>query len=125
MDVESGNKAPSPRISLELNINYRRSYGRRIETATIKNISLSGAFIEIDPDIEVSPNEKVIVSLSVGDRVRKIPALVVWKNKTGCGIKFNHLNNRDQQIVDDLIYFVENSKHDQKTVLNDIFKSVA
>jgi hypothetical protein len=35
------------------------------------------------------------------------------------------MNNRDVQIVDDLIYFVEARRSDSKDILDGIFKKVA
>ena len=107
------NTNPAPRMPLQLDVSYRRSYARSDESGTLKNISLSGAFIEMDSDNEVSPEDKIIVYLTVSNRLRKIPAQVIWRNNHGCGIVFNHTNNRDQQIVDDLMYFAESTKHGQ------------
>jgi hypothetical protein len=64
------------------------------------------------------------MTLNVGSRIRKLSAVVVWKNKNGFGLKFNHGNNRDLQIVDDLMYFVENKRESQKDVLEDILDKV-
>jgi hypothetical protein len=125
MDSVNTSNTPAPRLPVALDVSYRRSYGRRDEVAVLKNISLSGAFIEVDQEGELLPNDKLLIAVVVSHRVRKIPAYVVWKNSAGCGIKFKHLNNRDQQIVDDLMYFIESSKHGQRTVLDSIFKKVA
>lgn len=117
---------PLPRIPLQLEVEFRRSYSRRGERASLKNISLSGAFLEIKASTcELSPQDKLLVTLLVSGRVRKIPAHVIWTSPTGCGVKFMPINNRDVQIVDDLMYFVGNTRATQKEVLDDIFKKVA
>ena len=117
--------SPAPRMPLQLDIEYRRSYARKEEKGKLKNISLSGAFLEIDPDNMLDSEEKVVLSFIVSGRHRKIQAAVVWYNDRGCGVKFIHSNNRDQQIVDDLMYYVETSREKQRTVLDSIFKKVS
>jgi len=112
-------------MPLQLEIEYRRSYARRGEKGRLKNISLSGAFLELYAEISLYPEERVVIHFSVSGRNRKIQASVVWQNDRGCGVKFHHGNNRDQQIVDDLMYFVESTKATQRTVLDSIFKKVS
>lgn len=117
---------PSPRIPLQLEVEFRRSYARRGEKASLKNISLSGAFLEIkSKDSDISPQDKLHVTILVSGRARKIPAHVVWTSSSGCGVKFMPLNNRDVQIVDDLMYFIGSTRASQREVLDDIFKKVA
>jgi hypothetical protein len=57
--------------------------------------------------------------------MRKIHASVIWSNRFGAGIKFSPTNNRDVQIVDDLMYFVESKRENRRSVLDSIFKQVA
>lgn len=116
---------PAPRMPLQMDVEYRRSYGRRRERGRLKNISITGAFLEISETTELAPNDKVLITLMVSGRQRKIPARVIWHGDLGCGLKFNPTNNRDIQIVDDLMYFVENSRSSQREVLNNIFKVVS
>lgn len=117
---------PAPRMPLQLDIEFRRSYARRGEKGRLKNISLSGAFLEVRTnDCDLSPKDKLLVTLLVSGRARKIPAAVIWTTATGCGIKFMPTNNRDIQIVDDLMYFVGDSRASQKEVLDNIFKKVS
>lgn len=116
---------PAKRMPLLLEIEYRRRYSRRGEKCRLKNISLSGAFLEIEPEDMPQRDEKVVINFMVSGRIRKVQASVIWTSDGGCGVKFHHINNRDQQIVDDLMYFVENSKSTQRTVLDSIFKKVA
>ena len=115
---------PAPRIPLQLDVSYRSSYYRRAGKGRLKNISLTGAFLEVALDQQLSPQDKLMVTLLVSGRERKIPAHVIWNGQYGCGIKFMPTNNRDVQIVDDLIYFVENSRESQRSVLDNIFKNV-
>lgn len=117
---------PAPRIPLQLDVEYRRSYARRGERGRLKNISLSGAFLELKVSTsDVSPKDKILVTLLVSGRERRIPAHVIWTCASGCGIKFMPTNNRDVQIVDDLMYFVGDSRNSQREVLDDIFKKVS
>lgn len=120
MDSE---KVPSPRISLSVEVEFRRSYSRSSANGVLKNISLSGAFLE-HGDQELNKGDKVQLTFNVGDRVRKLNAVVIWKKDNGTGLKFNHNNNRDVQIIDDLMYFVENKRVSQKGVLDNILKKV-
>jgi hypothetical protein len=70
-------------------------------------------------------DDKILLTLKVSGRIRQIPAKLIWKNQFGCGIEFIHFNNRDIQIVDDLIYFVENKRRNRRELLHGIFKKVA
>jgi hypothetical protein len=120
-----GTSSPSPRLSLQMDVEYRRSYARRGEKGKLKNISLTGAFIEVDGiDKLITQNDKLMLTLLVSGRERQIPASVVWQNERGCGIKFHPNNNRDTQLVDDLMYFVQSSRQTQRSVLDNIFKKV-
>ncbi|MCM2281173.1 MAG: PilZ domain-containing protein [Bdellovibrionaceae bacterium] len=115
--------SPAPRIPLKLDVEYRRSYARNGEIGHLKNISLSGAFLE-HSNGSLKTNDKVLITFTVSGRVRKIHASVVWSNKYGSGLRFSPTNNRDVQIVDDLMYFVESKRENRRDVLDDIFKQV-
>lgn len=115
---------PSPRIPLAVEVDFKKNYSRQTSKGTLKNISLSGAFLEKE-ELEFEVGDKVQILLTVGSRARKLNAHVVWKNSKGIGLKFNHSNNRDIQIVDDLMYFAENKRTSQKDLLGDIFNKVA
>lgn len=113
----------APRISLSMDIEYRKSYSRNQSQGTLRNISLTGAFLEKET-ADFIPGDKLQLVLNVGSRVRKLVAEVIWKGQKGVGVKFHHSNNRDIQIVDDLMYFVLNKRESQKDVLGDIFDKV-
>lgn len=115
---------PAPRLPLKMDIEYRRSYARQAAKGILRNISLTGAFLETATEM-LAPTDKVVVTFVVSGRRRKINATIVWKNQAGCGLRFEPFNNRDVQIVDDLMYFVETNREDRRTVLDDIFKRVA
>lgn len=116
---------PSPRIPLQMDVEYRRSYARSGEKGKLKNISLTGAFLQIPNASDIMPKDKLLITIFVSGRERQIPAYVIWNCSLGCGLKFIPNNNRDVQIIDDLIYFVENSRSSQRQVLDSIFKKVA
>jgi hypothetical protein len=115
---------PSPRIPLKLDVEYRRSYARSPDIARLLNISLTGAFLE-HTGHDLKERDKVLIEFNVGGRVRKINACIIWANTLGCGVRFIPHNNRDVQIVDDLMYFVESKRETRRDVLDDIFKKVA
>ena len=117
-------KVPSPRIPLQMNVEFRKSYGRQNAKGTLKNISLTGAFLETDNN-ELAPADKVVLEIVVSERRRKMPATIVWKNARGCGVQFHPFNRRDVQIVDDLMYFVQNRREFRRNLLDDIFKQAA
>lgn len=114
---------PAPRTPLNINVSFRRSYAREEAEGVLKNISLSGAFLA-HPSEGIRSGEKLNLRFSVSGRERVIQAAVVWSNTYGCGVKFAPQNNRDVQIVDDLIYFVESKRSGTKNVLDEIFKKV-
>lgn len=117
-------KLPAPRTPLHMEVTFRKSYARELTQGVLKNISISGAFLESHGDLFKS-NEKIQLTFVVGGRTRKVTAQVIWTNSLGCGVKFLPTNNRDVQIVDDLIYYVENSRNDRRSVLDSIFKKVS
>lgn len=117
-------QSPAPRIPLKLDVEYRKSYGRSTELGALKNISLTGAFLEHENET-LKIDDRVCITFKVGGRIRKINAVIVWSNPSGAGIKFLPSNNRDVQIVDDLMYFVESKRENRRTVLDDIFKKAA
>ena len=121
--MEDTYNVPAPRTPLNLKVSFKRNYAREETVGTLKNISISGAFLEFAGG-EVRANEKLNLVFVVAGRERKIAAHVIWANSVGCGIKFMPVNNRDVQIVDDLIYFVENSRDGRRSVMDSIFKKV-
>lgn len=124
MSVDSNSGAPAPRFPVELDVEFRKSYGRDPIGGTLKNISISGAFLENShPDLQ--ENDKLHITINVSGRERVLNATIVWKNQRGCGIKFSPFNNKDIQIVDDLIYFLESKRETRRDVLDNIFKKVA
>lgn len=117
-------KKPAKRLPLVLNVEFRKSYARQDAKGVLKNISLTGAFLETDLT-DLAPTDKLIITFQVSERVRKMAGTVVWKNGRGCGIQFQPFNKRDVQIVDDLMYFVENRREGRKEVLDIILKQVS
>src|ERR1700735_2928036 len=117
------NEFPSPRLPLKLAIEFRKSYARQNGKGLLKNISLTGAFLETET-LELFPTDKLIFTFTLSERVRRMSATIVWKNGRGCGVQFHPFNKRDVQIVDDLMYFVEASRSDRRSVLDDILKRV-
>lgn len=117
-------KKPAKRLPLILKVDFRKSYARQEAKGTLKNISLTGAFLETELT-DLAPTDKLIITFQVSERVRKMSGTVVWKNNKGCGIQFQPFNKRDTQIVDDLMYFVENRREDRREVLDIILKQVS
>ncbi len=117
-------KAPSARTSLHIEVEYRKNYGRESDTGVLKNISLSGANLKHSSEA-LRSGERLVLNFKVSGRERTIQAEVIWTNSKGSGIKFLPQNNRDTQIIDDLIYFVQSKKSGQKDILEKIFSKVA
>jgi hypothetical protein len=122
--VEQVEGSPAPRVALKLEVEYRRSYGRNSELAKLANISITGAFLE-GANSDLRTDDKISITFKVGGRTRKIPAQIVWTGPRGAGIRFIPANNRDVQIVDDLMYFVESKREGKRDVLDDIFERAA
>ncbi|MCB0351369.1 MAG: PilZ domain-containing protein [Bdellovibrionales bacterium] len=116
---------PAARIPLQMDVEFRRSYSRSDTKGKLKNISITGAFLELKEVEEIMPKDKLLITIYVSGRERQIPAYVVWNSNMGCGVKFLPNNNRDVQIIDDLMYFVENTRSSQREVLDSIFKKVS
>lgn len=122
--METSESAPAPRVPLKLPIEFRKNYSRKADYGDLKNISLTGAFLIHETD-EIVINDKINIHFKVSGRERTLQATVVWLTDQGCGLQFHPDNNRDVQIVDDLIYFVKNKRSKNRTVLDDIFAQVS
>jgi len=118
-------KTPAPRTPLHIEVEFRKSYAREEATGVLKNISLTGAFLHQEGKETFRAGEKLSLKFRVSGRERSVQAQVVWAGTTGAGIKFLPMNNRDVQIVDDLIYYVESKRTDTREILGSIFKKVA
>ena len=114
----------APRTPLHITVDFKKSYARQASSGTLKNISISGAFISHAGD-PLKKDEKLNLAFQVAGRQRTIQALVVWTNKLGSGVRFLPHNQRDIQIIDDLIYFVENKRSGTREILDRILKKVA
>ncbi len=114
-------KTPARRIPLALDINYKKSYARQDSKGVLSNISLTGAFLKTDT-AKLQTQEKLCLYFEVSGRRRKIQATIVWKNESGAGVNFLPFNNRDVQLIDDLMYFVESSRENRRSILETIFK---
>ena len=122
--MEHTDPMPAPRVPLNLPIEYRKNYARNSITGSLYNISLTGAFLRTSSK-ELMLQEKITLYFEVSGRKRKITATVVWTNDNGAGVAFQPFNNRDVQIIDDLIYFIESSRTTRRNVLDTIFKKVS
>ena len=114
---------PAPRTPLSMEVQFKKSYAREDSVATLRNISLTGAFLNVE-NSNFRSSEKIHLVLNVSGRQRKLAAQVVWTSQTGCGVKFLPSNNRDVQIIDDLIYFVEEDRSGRRHLYDDILKKV-
>jgi hypothetical protein len=121
-DVNNG--IPAPRVPLKVDVQFRRTYSRAPETGALRNISLTGAFLQCEKK-ELQINDKLALTINVSGRVRNVQALVVWANDRGCGVKFLPTNGQDTQIVDDLIGVIQETRTNKKRLLDSIFKHVA
>jgi hypothetical protein len=115
---------PAPRLPLQLSIEFRKNYSRKADYGDLKNISLTGAFLTHESTDEMLINDKINIHFKVSGRERTLNATVVWLGESGCGLQFHPDNNRDVQIVDDLMYFVKGRRVKNKTVLDQIFSKV-
>lgn len=114
---------PLPRLDTHIGLKFRKIYERRFIVGSIKNISLTGAFLKTLQHIEVG--YKLILKIELHSRIRNISASVVWKNENGYGVQFIKSSNQDMQLIDDLIYFEKKKKLKKQNVLKSILKKVA
>lgn len=115
---------PAPRTPLHIDVEFRRNYAREELGGVLKNISITGAFLTHGTE-RLRIGEKLSMTFKVGGRERVIHGMVIWRNELGSGLKFLPANNRDVQIVDDLIYYVEAKRTDTREILDKIFKKVS
>ena len=123
--MEMTNESPAKRLSLKLPVKFRRNYARKFSEGILKNISISGAYLILPKTQDINLDEKLTITFSVSGRKRQVIASVIWMDTTGCGIEFKPFNNRDVQIVDDLMFFVKSKKETRRNVLDNIFKVVS
>jgi hypothetical protein len=114
---------PAPRYNVDLSFEFKRNYARQSAKAEVRNISLTGALIKTDAPLK--PSEKVNVYLTVSGRTRKVAARVIWVGERGVGLQFQPFNNRDLQIVDDIIYYATEKNESTKTLFDSILTKVA
>jgi hypothetical protein len=87
-------------------------------------VSLTGAFISHQHHDLIS-GDRVTIELVIGGQKRKIVAEVIWTNSFGAGIKFIPANQKDIQMIDDLIYYLEEKKSSLNSVLGEVLKKVS
>ncbi len=121
--MEIANETPATRIPLMLEIKYRKSYARTMDLGQLKNLSVTGAFLEHSQPMQ--ENDKIQLLFTVGGRERTILAQIIWRGQTGSGVQFLPSNNRDIQIIDDLIYFVESKREARREIVAGIFKQAS
>lgn len=122
--MEATNQVPQPRIPLQVHVEFRKNYARNMTKGLLRNVSLSGAFLSTSTH-DVEAQDKLVLEIKLSGRRRKLHATVVWKNHSGCGLKFHHSNNRDLQIIDDLMWFVETKRSNNRNLLDSILKKVS
>ncbi|MES2855361.1 MAG: PilZ domain-containing protein, partial [Bdellovibrionota bacterium] len=69
--MSSTEKSPAPRTPLKLEVEYRKSYGRSAEVGELKNISITGAFLEHTNE-EIKMSDKVAITFQVGGRTLQV-----------------------------------------------------
>ena len=111
-----------PRLSSP--VCYRRPYARQNQQGWLSQISSQGAFLET-PNENPEQIHRLKLVFHVASRKRSIEATVKWRNHKGLGLRFHHGSKQDAQIIDDFIYFLENSQKNKKNTLESIFKQVA
>jgi len=115
---------PAPRLPLVLSIEFRKNYSRKMDEGKLKNISLSGAFLA-HSSTEIITNDKINICFKVSGRERILQATVIWKNNAGAGLKFHPDNNRDVQIVDDLMYFIRGRREKNRSIFDSILGEIS
>ncbi len=114
---------PAKRFSVDLAFEFKRNYARQVCKAEVRNISLTGALIKTE--LTLKPTEKINVYLSLSGRMRKVAATVVWVGDKGIGLRFQPFNNRDLQIVDDIIYYATEKTTSTRDLMDSILSKVA
>ena len=119
-------------IPPNLNVEYKKKYARHFNRGILKDISHSEAYLLIENEgfiQEYKRNDKdclnikdeISIILKLGQRERTLQASVISNDTYGVKIKFHFYSNREYQIVDDLIYFIEKSKEKRRQSLDFIF----
>ena len=98
-------------ISPNLNVEYKKKYARHLRIGRLRDISNSEAYLLTEDDKALfSLRDEISITLELGQRKRTLQASVIANDTQGVKVKFHFYNNREYQIIDDLIYFIEKSK---------------
>ena len=109
-------------ISPNLNVEYKKKYARHFKMGNLRDINNSEAYLLTNDDkTSLNLKDEISIFLKLGERKRTIQASVILKDTHGIKIKFHFYNNKEYQIVDDLIYFIEKSKEKRRQSLDFIF----
>ena len=121
-------------IPLNLDVAYKKNYARHFKNGQLKRINNFEAYLFIgrdevtldqrtplDDKKSLNLKDKISIVLQLGERKRILQASVTSTDSYGAKVKFHFYNNRDYQIVDDLIYFIEKSKEKRRRRLDFIF----
>ena len=106
--------ARAPRFKVDYSIALKKLFSNNQDMVKIKNISMSGAFIEMTTE-EFNTRELVGLNFVVNDRERVVQARIVWKSKEGLGVQFIPQTFQDQVIINDLIFLL---RHKVGTINN-------
>ncbi len=115
-----------------LNVEYKKVYARDFTCGQLRHINNSEAYLSTpsipsknpisrDSKKALKSQDKISIVLVLGERKRILQASVLSTDSRGARVKFHFLNNRDYQIIDDLIYFVEKAKESRRKKLHFIF----
>ena len=116
---------PAERIPLQYDVTFKKNYSRNPSKGLLQNLSMTGAFLATSLEEGLEVSEKISIEFQISGRRRKVTSKVIWKNKVGVGIQFIPTNNQDVQIIDDLLFFVQNKRETSKDILDQIFQKVA
>ena len=109
-------------ISPNLDVEYKKKYARHFKVGRLRDISNSEAYLLTKDDkTPFNLKDEISITLKLGQRKRTLQASVIASDTSGVKIKFHFYNNREYQIVDDMIYFIEKSKEERRQSLDFIF----
>lgn len=123
MKAEYKSQPPAPRTVFNLEVQFRKSYARAISNGRLRNISLTGAYLECTEFFHLQ--ERFQFHFFIGGQLHFVAAETVWRSSNGYGVKFITIKKRDTRVIEDVVQIAESMRYGKQQLLSNILKSAS
>ncbi len=104
-ELQFEDKRKSMRKACNIPVSYSTQYRKKLDT--IKNISISGLFIETRVPLIVG--EEILLSFNIHgyDRPLKIKGEVVHASRLGVGVEYREIRHNVAEMIDNIVNRIE------------------